>query len=143
MAPLLHAPSDVLGSPEQPGWQMEPVHRSPLPGRPRVGRHGVDTGLSSALCSLPWEQERALAHRLCLSSPWNHSSHTQWRHQHISPLLFYFHTHSGYEQAMPDKISISVVLRFSTFDCSHQHVQSSVLPVRTSPWPPPAAQSGQ
>lgn len=41
-----------------------------------------DMGLCSALCSLPWEQEGALVHSLCLSSPWNHSSHTEWRHQH-------------------------------------------------------------
>lgn len=82
IAPLLHAPSHMLDSPAQPRWQMEPAHGSPLPGRCRVGRHGVDMGLSSALCSLPWEKEGALTHGLCLSSPWNHSSCTQWRHHH-------------------------------------------------------------
>lgn len=61
----------------------------------------------------------------------------------ILPLLLYFHTHSGYEHTMPERMSISDVLEFSAFNCSHQHVQSSVPTVRISPSPPPAAQPGQ
>lgn len=118
MPPLLHVPSHVLGSLVQPGWQMEPAHRCPLPGRPRVRRRGADVGLYPAPVLSALGAGRSIRPRAVPLIPMepllSHAMETSTSSHHC-----YFHTHSGYEQAVPEKISISVALGSLRYDCSH------------------------